>query len=178
MSQPITTLCSYPRTNGTGCKGIPVHGKKLCYFHQRDFDRRRRMDANLAHRTSMLANDKPGMLMTQLPDGTYFDENSAILFHDLQLPNLEDPCAIQSSLTMLLRAIATGQVQERRAGLMAYVLQIASGNVSRLNTPYRNTEVYCEADPEPITNSEIPEHCPQTASTPTSEELKEMLCEK
>jgi hypothetical protein len=174
MSTPITVLCEHIRSNGDGCQGIPLTGKRLCYYHQREFERRARMDRNLAHRTSMLAHDRPQMLFTQLPDGTQFDENSAVLFNELQLPNLEDGDAIQSTLSMLLRAIATGQVQSKSAGLMAYVLQIAAGNLHRTRTPGRDSGVYPGADPSPILSDHYDSsHHSGANESPSQEEQEE-----
>ncbi len=49
----------------------------------------------------------------------------------LTIPVLEDRCAIQLALSQVLSALASGQIDPRRAALLLYGLQIASQNVER-----------------------------------------------
>ncbi|HUH64171.1 MAG TPA: hypothetical protein VLZ50_14290 [Terracidiphilus sp.] len=49
----------------------------------------------------------------------------------LAIPVLEDRCAIQLALSQVLSALASGQLDPRRAALLLYGLQIASQNVER-----------------------------------------------
>jgi hypothetical protein len=150
MSTPVTTHCSHIRTNGENCKVIPLKGKKLCYHHQRTFDRQQRMDLNFAHRSSMLAHDKADLLFTKLPDGTFYDENSAELFSNLQVPDFEDACSIQVTLSMLFRAQLTGQLPRNISTPLLYNLQIAALNIKNTNFHGRDHYSYQTEDPNPI----------------------------
>ena len=50
---------------------------------------------------------------------------------DLGFPLLEDPSAIQISVSEVLEAIVCSRLDPRRAGLILYGLQIASQNIER-----------------------------------------------
>src|SRR5208282_5543653 len=49
----------------------------------------------------------------------------------IEIPPLEDRCAIQLTITQILRALAKGDIDARRGSLLLYGLQIASQNVDR-----------------------------------------------
>ncbi len=57
----------------------------------------------------------------------------------LELPPPEDRTAIQFSIGEVLRHIASGHIEPRRAGLLLYGLQIASNNLPREAAPKPNT---------------------------------------
>ena len=102
--------CHHIKTSGGKC-GSPAPLPRLvdqpyCYFHSR-----------LRQRSSQ----PPAGLAAYLP--------AVYLPNDLA--NLEDRRAIQRALTELAKAIADHRVEPKRAGLILYALQIASGNARK-----------------------------------------------
>jgi hypothetical protein len=49
----------------------------------------------------------------------------------IDIPVLEDRCAIQLSIAQVLRALVNSTIDQRRAALLLYGLQLASQNVDR-----------------------------------------------
>ena len=49
----------------------------------------------------------------------------------IEIPALEDRCAIQLTITQILRALVKAEIDPRRGSLLLYGLQIASQNVDR-----------------------------------------------
>jgi hypothetical protein len=173
MSTPVKTLCSQIRTNGENCKVIPLTGKKLCYHHQRAFDRQQRIDLNFAHRSSMLAHDRPEALFTKLPDGSYYDENSAELFSNLQVPDFEDADSIQVTLSMLFRAQMTGQVPRHIASPLLYNLQLAIMNVNKSCIPNRSNCSFQPVDLNPIIEDPSVQYAKYALPKPPESEARE-----
>src|SRR3954464_4422524 len=150
MSTPAPT-CIHPRANGDGCKALAMKNKSLCYFHQREHDRRRRIEQNHDYRRNCINTGYGSALFKMLPDGkTLFDDNSAALFNALQLPSFEDADGIQIALSAIFRALATRQIDHRTARLMHSNLKIAARNLKNVNTPYRDSSVYQESDDAPL----------------------------
>ena len=136
MTQPSLPLCGHARTNGRLCESPALHAKRYCYYHQRDHDRRIRIEQNLEYRRGCIASGKTHELHCLLPDGkTAYDDNSAELFHDLQPSIFEDGDAIQVELSTLYRAISTRQLDAQTARLLLYNLQIASNNLRNAHPP-------------------------------------------
>ena len=69
----------------------------------------------------------------------------AFCFDPNELPVLEDGTSIQVALMNVLRAMMTGALDHRRAGLILYGLQIASSNLRR-----------CEFEPEEFSTNPKP----------------------
>jgi hypothetical protein len=49
----------------------------------------------------------------------------------IKLPMLEDSASIQVAITQITTALLSSRIDERRAGLLLYALQIASQNITR-----------------------------------------------
>src|SRR3974390_1788777 len=90
--------CHHIKTSGGKCGSPALRGELYCYFHSRPKQRKSQPRGSLA---TYLHND---------------------------LGNLEDRGAIQHAATKVAKAVAENQIEPRRAGLILYALQIASGN--------------------------------------------------
>jgi hypothetical protein len=100
--------CRHIKTNGNQCRGVALRGQPLCYFHDRLQSRERRLQAQPA---LTLANaSQPASLA-------------------LNIPTLEDADSIQVALSLIASALASNQLDPRRAGPLLYALQIASRNL-------------------------------------------------
>lgn len=118
-------LCRHIKTNGTQCEAPSLHGESWCFFHSRLHQRHQRFrpieDAPEPH------------LRTQ----------------HVQLDVLEDRESVQVALSVVLNALASGQMEPRRATALLYGLQIASGNLARLNPKPHPPSVVLTAEPTP-----------------------------
>lgn len=95
MSYPI---CGYLKSNGVPCGSPALRGKKLCFFHHRDAQRRRYVDRLLRLNDPL----RPGApLPRTLPD-------------------------LQVRLSVLLNALAGDRIAFRPAGKLLLALQQAS----------------------------------------------------
>jgi len=99
-----TNHCRHIKEDGFFCQGPPLRGREYCRFHLRALGRRMRMARERARREP----------------------------HRLVLPILEDMNAVHVALMQVLDAVASGQIEERRAGLLLYGLQQASTNLRSL----------------------------------------------
>ncbi len=103
--------CHHIKTSGGKCGSPALRGQSYCYFHSR-----------LPICASKTRSSQPRAgLAAYLP--------AVSLPNDLA--NLEDRGAIQRALAELAKAIADQRVEPKRAGLILYALQIASGNAKR-----------------------------------------------
>jgi hypothetical protein len=118
-------LCRHIKTNGTQCEAPSLHGESWCFFHSRLHQRHQRFrpieDAPEPH------------LRTQ----------------HVQLDVLEDRESVQVALSVVLNALASCQMESRRATALLYGLQIASGNLARLNPKPHPPSVVLTAEPTP-----------------------------
>jgi hypothetical protein len=106
-------LCRHVKTNGIQCKSPSLGTSAYCYFH-----------SNLHHRHR-------GYRHT---DAT---RNYLIPGQHIELTALEDREAVQVALSVVINALATGNLDTKRAATLLYGLQIASNNAKRLDTqPY------------------------------------------
>jgi hypothetical protein len=96
--------CRHIKEDGFFCQGPPLHGREYCRFHLRALGRRIRMARERARREP----------------------------HRLVLPILEDMNAVHVALMQVLDALASGQLEDKRAGLLLYGLQQASTNLRSL----------------------------------------------
>lgn len=87
---------------------------------------------------------------------TGWDEHSAHLFSELDLPNLENAAAVITWATNIGRAVLTQQVSRTQAGIAAYLLQIVSMNFDRLHQELRALEPIGKDVPEGTPNDEDP----------------------
>lgn len=100
--------CQHVRPSGAKCKAVAIRGHRYCYFHFQS----RRSPSGLTP-AAELANGGPA---------------PATVAATLTMPLLEDRSAVQVALTQILSALAANQIDNRRAGLLLYGLQIASAN--------------------------------------------------
>ncbi len=106
-------LCRHIKTNGLRCKSPAVDQTVYCYFHTRLHQR------HAAYRPQ-------GDAARYVVPGQH-----------IQLVALEDRESVQTALSVVINALATGQLETSRATAILYGLQLASNNAARLNTqPY------------------------------------------
>jgi hypothetical protein len=107
------TLCRNIKTNGTRCQAPSLTGEIWCYFHSRLHQSHKRFRHNDATRGYLI----PGQ--------------------HIELNTLEDRESVQVALSVVINALATGNLDTRRATALLYGLQLASNNAASLNTkPY------------------------------------------
>jgi hypothetical protein len=109
--------CHHIKVDGVYCQSPALHGRDYCHFHLQTLGRRMRMARERARREP----------------------------HRLVLPLLEDMNSVQVALMQVLDALASGQLEERRGGLLLYGLQQASTNLRSLRAAPR-LGVYDESD--------------------------------
>ncbi len=101
-------LCRHIRTNGLQCKSPALSEKDYCFYHDRLYRRHSPFRYTEAARGYLL----PG--------------------RDLELTALEDRESVQLALSLVINALATGQLETKRATALLYGLQTASNNAARL----------------------------------------------
>jgi hypothetical protein len=99
--------CNHVLTNGEVCNAIPMRDSNFCYWHHKARARRRRYE-RIGGPISMEANS------------------------GLELPFLEDSNAIQVTIQEIMQAILDRRLDNKRAGLLLYSLQLASSNIRNL----------------------------------------------
>src|SRR5271166_3714784 len=112
--------CHHIKVDGVFCQTPALHGRDYCHFHLQALGRRMRMARERARREP----------------------------HRLVLPLLEDMNAVQVARMQVLDALASGLLEERRAGLLLYGLQQASTDLRSL-TAAPSLGVYDESDTAP-----------------------------
>jgi hypothetical protein len=119
-------LCRHVKTNGLQCKAAALSGGLWCYFHHRLHQRHTAFRPTEATRGYLI----PGQ--------------------HIQLTALEDRESVQVALSVVINALATGQLDIKRATALLYGLQLASNNARGLHTePYAaNTVRTIEPSPE------------------------------
>jgi hypothetical protein len=118
-------LCRHIKTNGLRCKSPAVTATVYCYFHTR-----------LHHRHA--AFRPQGEAARYIIPGQH-----------LQLIPLEDRESVQTALSVVINALALGQLETRRATALLYGLQLAAINSSKLNTQPYAPEVVRSIDSSP-----------------------------
>ena len=101
-------LCRHIKTNGLQCRGVAIANSPFCYFHRRLHDRHA-----VFHSETTRGFLIPGQ--------------------HIELGPLEDRESVQLSLSCVINALATGQLETKRATALLYGLQLASANAARLN---------------------------------------------
>jgi len=99
-------LCRHILTSGLRCKSPSVDQGTWCYFHRTLHARHR----NFRHTEATRADLIPGQ--------------------HIELAPLEDRQSIQLALSIVINALATGQLETRRATALLYGLQVASSNAT------------------------------------------------
>jgi hypothetical protein len=106
-------LCRHIKTNGLQCQAPALTGQQWCYFHSRLHQSHQKFRYTGAARGYLL----PGQ--------------------HIELSTLEDRESVQVALSTVINALATGNLDIRRATALLYGLQLASQNAASLNTkPY------------------------------------------
>lgn len=134
-------LCRHIKTNGLQCQAPSLTEGQWCYFHTRLHGRHSTYRTTPATRGYLI----PGQ--------------------HIELSPLEDRESVQVALSLVINALATGQLETRRATALLYGLQLASSNSANLNLkPYApNIVRTVESTPEgldlaePGTILEIPD---------------------
>jgi hypothetical protein len=103
-------LCRHIKTNGLQCKGAALAGGIWCYFHHRLHQRHTAFRHTEATRGYLI----PGQ--------------------HVELSALEDRESVQVALSVVINALATGQLDIKRATALLYGLQLASNNARGLYT--------------------------------------------
>ncbi len=91
-------ICNFPKADGLPCGSPALHGKRLCYFHHRDQQRRQYVAAVLR---------RADVLGPRLP----------------RMKSLDD---IQVALSEVMNAIAAQRISTQRAGRILFDLQQAA----------------------------------------------------
>jgi hypothetical protein len=111
-------LCRHIKTNGTRCKAPSLTDGTWCYFHHRLHQRHAAFRPTQATRGYLI----PGQ--------------------HIELTALEDRESVQVALSVVINALATGQLDIKRATALLYGLQLASNNARGLHTePYATNTV-------------------------------------
>jgi hypothetical protein len=118
-------LCRHIKTNGTQCEAPSLQGQQWCFFHARLHQRHERF------RPIEIVSD------------------SILRAQHVHLNAIEDRESVQVALSVVLNALASGQMESRRATALLYGLQIASNNLARLNSVPHPPTVVLAAEPTP-----------------------------
>jgi hypothetical protein len=100
-------LCRHIKSNGTRCKSPALTERPFCFFHNRLYDRH----AGFRHTAATRGYLLPGQ--------------------HIELTPLEDRDSVQLALSLVINALATGQLEIKRATALLYGLQLASHNAER-----------------------------------------------
>ena len=119
------TLCRHIKTNGTRCKAPSLTDGTWCYFHQRLHQRHTAFRPTAATRGYLI----PGQHIELIP--------------------LEDRESVQVALSVVINALATGQLDIKRATALLYGLQLASNNAAGLQTKPFAPDVVRSVEPSP-----------------------------
>ncbi|MBB5346106.1 hypothetical protein [Tunturibacter empetritectus] len=119
------TLCRHIKTNGTRCQAPSLTDGIWCYFHSRLHQSHKRFRHNDATRGYLI----PGQ--------------------HIELNTLEDRESVQVALSVVINALATGNLDTRRATALLYGLQLASNNAASLNTKPYAPKVVRDVEPGP-----------------------------
>jgi len=110
-------LCRHIKTSGVRCQSPSLSEASLCYFHSRLYRR---------HTGFRQLAPIAGQPRATLIPGQH-----------IELAPLEDRESVQVALSVVINALATGQLDTRRATALLYGLQLASINSAHLHlSPY------------------------------------------
>ncbi len=100
-------LCRHIKTNGLQCEAPSLTGAPYCYFHSRLHQRHAAFRPTEASRAYLI----PGQ--------------------HIELAPIEDRDSVQVALSVVINALAQGQLDTRRATALLYGLQLASFNSAK-----------------------------------------------
>ena len=103
-------LCRHIRTNGRRCQAAALTGNNWCFFHEHLHRRHQGFRHTEATRGYLI----PGQ--------------------HIELTALEDRESVQVALSVVINALATGQLDTKRATAILYGLQLASSNAATIQT--------------------------------------------
>lgn len=101
--------CQFIKADGKQCGSPALKRKRLCYFHSKTTDGRKRGKRQ----------------------GKDADSPSGMRGPELELPVLEDDLAIQMAITDICRRLASESLEPKRAATLLYGLQVAAVAVRR-----------------------------------------------
>jgi hypothetical protein len=122
MQYPI---CRHIKTNGLQCQAPALSETAYCYFHTRLHQHHK----GFRHIEATRAYLMPGQ--------------------HIELNPLEDRESVQIAISVVVNALATGQLETRRASAILYGLQLARYNCARLNTNPYPPDVVLTVEPSP-----------------------------
>ena len=102
-------LCRHIKTNGLQCRGVAIKGSAFCYFHRSLHQR---------HTNYFFTPATQGYLVPG---------------RDIQLCPVEDRESVQIAISLVVNALATGNLEVKRASVLLRGLQLAAANSSRLS---------------------------------------------
>ena len=118
-------LCRHIKTNGLQCKGAALAAGLWCYFHHRLHQRHAPFRPTPATRGYLI----PGQ--------------------HIELTALEDRDSVQVALSVVINALATGQLDTKRATALLYGLQLASSNARNLRIEPNPANAVRSIEPSP-----------------------------
>jgi hypothetical protein len=118
-------LCRHIKTNGTRCKAPSLTTGIWCYFHSRLHQR---------HQAFRFKGPARGYLVPG---------------QHIELTALEDRESVQVSLSVVINALAVGNLDIKRATVLLYGLQLASSNARGLYTEPYASSVVRNVEPSP-----------------------------
>lgn len=116
-------LCRHIKTNGTQCEAPSLSESQWCFFHTRLHQRHNRF--------------RPIPVTT----------DSILRTQPVHLSALEDRDSVQVALSVVINALASGQMESRQATALLYGLQIASSNLARRSPDPSPAKVVVSAEP-------------------------------
>jgi hypothetical protein len=118
-------LCRHIKTNGLQCHSPALDDRQWCYFHHRLHGRHEKYRPTEATRGYLI----PGQ--------------------HIELTALEDRESVQVALSVVINALATGNLDIKRATALLYGLQLASNNARGLRTEPFAANVVRTIEPSP-----------------------------
>jgi hypothetical protein len=118
-------LCRHIKTNGLQCHSPALDDGQWCYFHHRLHGRHEKYRYTEATRGYLL----PGQ--------------------HIELAALEDRESVQVALSVVINALASGNLDIKRATALLYGLQLASNNARGLHTEPYAANVVRAIEPSP-----------------------------
>lgn len=129
-------LCRHIKTNGLQCRAVALKQNVLCYFHARLHGAHARFRNHVA--------SEPGKAF-----GNW-----------ITLPPLEDREAIQIALSKVVSGLALGLIEDRRAAVLLYGLQLSATNAKGLRIGHCNPRIAREVLIDPAFGAESPHIAP------------------
>ena len=127
-----TPVCRHVKINGRQCKSPALTGSPLCYFHAKLHKRHRKLRDSAPENAEAATGSLVGLPET----GPITPKNvvAAQASLRLALPALEDADSVQVSISLVIAALASGQIEPSRARVLLYGLQLASANARSTTT--------------------------------------------